>query len=168
MDHDMVKTLVKLIEEANEELSAVSDGGTSLAVVGGIEADYQNNTLTTVLIKMSEGAEFMAYSTTNPTSLKAYLKGLVHSLKMVNGSYAFRPNNDAAASRRRVSISPWREMAKKYQLGRVASAASAASVTSPAAPQKKRSLPEYGMPKAKARTAARFAGWRTRFCNEGA
>lgn len=157
----MVKTLVKLIEEANEELSAVSDGGTSLAVVGGIEADYQNNTLTTVLIKMSEGAEFMAYSTTNPTSLKAYLKGLVHSLKMVNGSYAFKPNNDAAASRRRASISPWREMAKKYQLDRVASMAPTA-----AAP-KKNNLPEYGMPKAKARTAARFAGWRTRFCNEG-
>lgn len=165
MDSDMVKTLVRLIEEANGELSSVSDGSVSLAVVGGIEADYQNNDLTTVLVKMDEDAEFMAYSTTNPTSLKAYLKGLVHALKMVNGSYAFRPNNDAAASRRRVSISPWREMAKKYQLGRVASAA---SVTSPAAPQKKGSLPEYGMPKAKARTSARFAGWRTRFCNEGA
>lgn len=80
---------------------------------------------------------------------------------MVNGSYAFKPNNDAAASRRRASISPWREMAKKYQLHRVASMAPTA-----AAPEKN-NLPEYGMPKAKAHTAARFAGWRTRFCNEG-
>lgn len=64
MDHDMVKTLVKLIEECQRGTFRCKRRRQSLAVVGGIEADYQNNTLTTVLIKMSEGAEFMAYSTT--------------------------------------------------------------------------------------------------------
>lgn len=162
MDSDMVKLLVKMVEEANEELCSVSDGSTTLDVVGGIEADYQNNTLTTVLVKMDNEAEFMTYSTTNPTSLKAYLKGLVHALKMVNGSYAFKPNNDAAASRRRASISPWRDLAKKYQLEQVIKAQPSGQT------RNKSSLPEYGAPKAKARTAPRFAGWRTRFCTQEA
>lgn len=105
--------IADIFEEAALELRAVSESGATLIPVIDV---CEGQEMITILIKMSDGAEFRTYSSASTASLRAYAKGFLHGLRLVSGDYAFKPNNELAARKKRESVCPWKEEAKKYRL----------------------------------------------------
>lgn len=157
--------IADLFADADLELTAVSEGAARIMPIPDI-CDGQE--MITVLVTLDDEAQFRTYSTSSPASLRAYGKGFLHALSLVNGGYAFKPNNEAAARRKRGSVCPWKEAARKYRFQQTASEISAASPGPRSFGQQViESIAEMAKatrtPGAKALLSPRFAHWRNRF-----
>lgn len=157
--------IATLFEEANLELSSVSEGAARVQPIVDV---CEGQEMITVIVTLDNEAQFRTYSTASPASLRAYGKGFLHALRLVTGDYAFKPNNEAAARRKRGSVCPWKEDARKYRFQRTASEISAASPGPRSFGQQViESIAEMAKatrtPGAKALLSPRFAHWRNRF-----
>ena len=153
--------IADIFEEAALELRAVSESGATLIPVIDV---CEGQEMITILISMNDGAEFRTYSSASTASLRAYAKGFLHGLRLVSGDYAFKPNNELAARKKRESICPWKEEAKKYRLQTAMDLIKAPDhsfgkqVVAALA-----DLAKDTTPGAKARLSPRYTLWRNRF-----
>ena len=153
---DVKNNLRILLDEACTELKIVSEKGAWLDAF--IETDQGTEMITLAAVMEPENASFRMYSSSSPASLRAYVKGFTHALRLVNGDYSFKPNNESAARRKRESICPWKEDAKKYRLQQTAS--SITGITAAASYINEANKLERHM---KMLANPRFKPWRTRF-----
>ena len=156
--------IANLFADADLELTAVSEGAARIMPIPDI-CDGQE--MITVLVTLDDEAQFRTYSTSSPASLRAYGKGFLHALSLVNGDYAFKPNNEAAARRKRGSVCPWKEAARKYRFQQTASEISMVGPGPMSFGQQVvaalADLAKDTTPGAKALLSPRFAHWRNRF-----
>lgn len=106
----------ELLDLVREELGEVSEYGATME----LSRDEEPSGCVTVIVKFQDGSDFRMYSSTSPASLRAYTTGLLHALKLVNGSYAFKPDNEQAERRRRMPATPWKEESRLYRMHKIA------------------------------------------------
>lgn len=153
--------IADLFADADLELTAVSEGAARIMPIPDI-CDGQE--MITVLVTLDDEAQFRTYSTSSPASLRAYGKGFLHALSLVNGDYAFKPNNEAAARRKRGSVCPWKEAARKHRLQQAMDQLKPPGISfGQQVVAALADLAKDTTPGAKARLSPRYTLWRNRF-----
>ena len=147
--------ITSLLKDIAADVGTISENSTKIGIIYDDTTGLNGQDMATIVVSMPDGAEYKMYSSSSPISLRAYLQGLLHGFELVTGGYDFKPNNETAKRRKRDSICPWKEEARKYRIRKLHEDCATA-------------MPAYGRPlktktHADAATSPRFAAFRTRF-----
>ena len=164
---DVSNKVASVLDAIKHDLVATTGGEATLVVSGEENTGRLGDPVATVVVELSDGSRFGMYSTGSTASLLAFLRGFNQALSLINGNYALKPLNDAAARRRRDSLCPWKEEARRYRIMKVVGVGDNAQTT---ASEITLSLDQYYKAKdaqtMKAASSPRFALHRNKYRRE--